>query len=272
MIQYCYIAPHIFPIFPRLMGKSIASIDFHTVFLDSAPECPDADFTLLIEVYENGACISSEEQVLKMRDGKISPRIFNRTFQGTDHCGYAVFSLKTEKPYFRRLKPEFGYGMLLRHDGGFTTVVPQAKYAVPAVIDNMRETGMFCVVHQAVYVDSGRDTGNSIFFINPYDGKILTKIKTASGKSGRKRLEPNSAVIMPLNEFVEDGQPECLMMTGNNRMVAWDLRHHLKDPTNIYNVDHMEYFRANPTVERRSFPKAVKRHVRRFLRDVGVWY
>ncbi len=271
MDRYYYIAPQIFPIFPEKSGETIVGINFQSLLRDAAYDLPDADLDLTIEAFMQGGKLNEENLKLKLRDGLVSPHFLNRTYT-LPQCGYVVISLKSEVPYFRRLKPELGYGMLARPGGGFTTIISQPKYAVPLIIDNMRETGTFCLVHPAQYMDRTKNSGNSVFFINPYEGKIVTRITTASGREIKQRLEPCSAMLVSLGPLLDDRKAECVMYTGNNRMIGWDVRHRLDAPEVIYNIDHLEYFRAYPTLEPRSPKDHMKKAIRRTLRNTGLWF
>lgn len=271
MDRYYYIAPQIFPIFPRKSGNTFVGVDFQTLLRDAAYDLPDGDLSLTVETFMGGGRQCEENLVLNVRNGEVAPRFLNRVYT-LEECGYVVLSLKADTPYFRRLKPELGYGMLVREDGGFSTIISQPKYAVPLIIDNMRETGTFCLVHPAQYMDRAKNSGNSVFLINPYEGKIVARITTSDGLEIKQRLDPCSAMLLSLAPLLDDGKAECVMYTGNNRMVGWDVRHRLDTPDVIYNIDHLEYFRAYPTFERRSFKGRMKKAIRRILRNTGLWF
>lgn len=271
MNKYSYIAPQTFPIFPNQMGETVVGVDFDSLLLDSTQDRPDADLALGIRVFMDGNLVNEESMELRVRHGSVKPRFIRRSFS-LPSCGYVEFSLTADFNYFSNLKPELGYAMLSREDGGFTTIISQPKYAVPMIIDNHRETGTFCLVHQAHYQDKLNDCGNSVFVINPYDGKIVVQVSSENDKKMKYRVKQKSSALMPLDKVLEDGKPECLMYTGNNRMICWDVRHRLKNPNVVYNIDHVEYFRAYPTMVQRSLKDHAKRAMRRVLRDTGVWF
>ncbi|MEQ8667377.1 MAG: hypothetical protein RIC16_16780 [Rhodospirillales bacterium] len=266
-----YIAPHLFPIFPEEMGETIVGADFETVLMQAATEMMDIDLTLKIETFMDGNVMSSETEILKVRDKKVSPRFIRRTYT-MPRCGYVVLSLTAPEPYFHRLKPEFGYAILRRPDGGFTTIIAQAKYAVHLIIDAIRETGTFCLVHPSHYMDRARNTGNSAFLVNPYEGQIVARIAAANGRVFKHRLNSNSAELVSLEPVLEDGVPNCVMYTGNNRLIGWDVRHKLDESGSVYNVDHLEYYRAYPTMENVGVRRRAEKAVRRALRRMELWF
>jgi hypothetical protein len=271
MNKYSYIAPQTFPIFPDAMGETIVGVDFDALLLDATQARIDADLNLGITVFMGGSRVSEEKHTLRVRNGSIKPKFLRRSFS-LPSCGYVEFSLSTDINFFSNLKPELGYAMLSRKDGGFTTIISQPKYSVPVIIDNQRETGTFCLVHQAQYMDTKKDTGNSVFIINPYDGKIVLQVTSQKNKKIKHRIDPRSSSMLSLEPLLNDGEPECLMYTGNNRMICWDVRHRIKNSNIIYNIDHVEYFRAYPTIVKRSIKDQAKKAIRRFLRDTGVWF
>lgn len=271
MNKYSYIAPQTFPIFPIEMGETIVGVDFENLLMDSTQDRLDADLDLGITVFMDGQKVSEENQVLIVRNGVVKPKFMRRSFS-LPSPGYVEFSLTTNINFFSNLKPELGYAMLSREDGGFTTIISQPKYAVPIIIDNQRETGTFCLVHQAQYIDKKKDTGNSVFIVNPYDGKITLQISSQTNQKIKHRIDPRSASILSLERVLNDGEPACLMYTGNNRMICWDVRHRIKNPNIVYNIDHVEYFRAYPTMVKRSAKDHVRKVTRRLLRDIGIWF
>lgn len=270
MNKFYYIAPQLFPVVAEKAGKTIIGIDFQALLNDAAYYLPDADITATVELFMAGKKVEEEELTLRVRNEEVQPKFLNRKLSLSEH-GYAVISLQSAVPYFRKLKPELGYAMLARPDGGSATIISQGKYAELLIIDNMRETGTFCLVHPAHYQDKERNIGNSVFLINPYNGVIIARLINSVGKEFKTRLESCSATVVSLDPLLEDGQAECIMYTGNNRFIGWDLRHSLQDPDDIYSIDHLEYYRANPTMISAPFSRSLKNTAKRALRASGLW-
>jgi len=95
-------------------------------------------------------------------------------------------------------------------------------------------------------------------------------MRTAAGRTMRRRLAPRHATIVPLDELVEDGEITAVMMTANNRFLAWDLRYALDDPTAINSIDHLEAFRGQATHRRVRLTDALKATGRRGLDAMGL--
>ena len=266
--KFEYISPWIYPIMPKESGKTVLSHDLQSVFYDAAPNLDDVDCNVTFEVWYKGEVIDNEIIELKVRNKKVSPEIINREYS-LDGYGFLNMSITACEPYFRKLELEKGYALLMRPKGSFTTVIPQAKYADLIIIQNMRRTGVFCLVHPAHYYDSLSDTGNSAFLVNPYEAPLVASILNQDGKKLKKRIMPGFAEMVSLEPLLNDKEPSCIMYSGSNRIPGWDVRHSILNPKDIKHFDHLEYFRPSKTYSTIEPVKYFKAATKRVLREFG---
>ena len=70
----------------------------------------------------------------------------------------------------------------------------------------------------------------------------------------RRRVARQSAVLVPLNEILEDGQWDTVMITANNRVSVFDVRHAYDDPNRLINLDHLDIMNGSHPPSRRRQP------------------
>ena len=266
---YYYISPWLYPIMPEASGRTVVSLDFQALLYDAVPNLSDNDsLTLTFELWYEGSVENKEVINIKVEDGVVTPRYINRDY-GLPGFGYIHMTLTSDTPYFAKLEFEKGYGLLMRPGGGFTTVLPQAKYAVSVIIDNIKGTGTFCLVHPAQCTDTTSDMTDSALLLNPYDGPLVATIMNQHGKKIKKKIPSGSASLISLEPLLTDGEQACIMYSGTNRYPGWDVRHSRANPDDIYNMDHLEYYRSNRAYKKIKTSVRLKSFGKRFLRQAG---
>jgi hypothetical protein len=246
---YYYISPWIYPIMPEQAGETVISLDFQLLFYDASPSLNDNDdITVTFEIWYEGEKTHAESVDVKIEDGVVTPNVFNRKYT-LPGFGFVQMSIFSGTPYFRKLELEKGYALLMLTNGGSSTVLPQSKYADGVIIANMRETGTFCLVHPAHYVNESENVGDSALLVNPYDGPLVATILNQEGEQMRVKIDSGYSKLISLESLIRDGRQSCVMYTGNNRFPGWDVRHAFDNSQKITHMDHLEYYRPNPTHE-----------------------
>ena len=125
------------------------------------------------------------------------------------------------------------------------------KYASPPTIGQIAEYRKFVEGQAIVRIDRERDYGESIALINPYRRPILVSILSHDGRHlPRLRVPPNSCRFARLENLLKDDEPSWVghvQLTATNRIVTFDLKHSLQDPTLLSHLEHLDPFRADPT-------------------------
>ena len=125
------------------------------------------------------------------------------------------------------------------------------KYASPPTIAQIAEFGQFVEGQAIVRIDKNRDFGEFIALINPYRRPILAALSGSDGRTlPRLKIPPFSCRIMRIDELLRDKETEWVghvQITATNRVVLYDLKHSLADPTLLSHYEHLDPFRADPT-------------------------
>ena len=82
--------------------------------------------------------------------------------------------------------------------------------------------------------------------------------------SGLRRIDDSLVTLL------DDGRLGSIMVTGNNRFPAWDVRHAYDDPAAITNVDHLEIYRGYDTHEHVGAGPFIRALARRQLTKRGL--
>ena len=228
----------------------------------------DGDLSLEIAVYRDGKCTQTETKTVMVGEGKADITIDWSRFQ-LDAIGYVEMSLSTAEPVFRRIDLPVGYGLVTIPDYGTLTVIPDAKFARPIIIEQMQAVSSFCLARSGCRWDRSSNAGNSIFLPNPYEKDIVASIHTSPTKRIRQKVPAKHAAMVSLEPILEDGEWTCVMVTGNNRIPAWDIRHAADDPARINSVDHLDVFRGSSTHRQVGLVDFAKHGTRRLLRRLG---
>ncbi len=90
-----------------------------------------------------------------------------------------------------------------------------------------------------------------IWEILAYMKAVIANISTHDQRSIRRvKVPPSSARRVDLSQLLHDGEEHWrgrLQLTANNRLVTFNVKHSLADPSAITDHEHFDAFRADPT-------------------------
>ncbi|WP_341702915.1 hypothetical protein [Ferrovibrio sp.] len=264
-----YLSPFIYPLFPREAGRLMLSCSIKNALqFRSRP-----DFTGQISVcfrkYVNGG-EAGEERVDVAVDRHV-PEIneFSKTFSA-DGYGYVEVEMTADRPLFDKTVVVQGYGLFLRPGCGALTFGSDLKFARDPIIKEIAVFGGFSLLHQAVLVDAGKGIGNSFFLVNPYRQPVVCTLESDLGRRLRVKVKPHEACVQPLDSLVDDGKPASVMLTANNKVTVFDMRHVHGKPAALTNLDHLDFMNGWLTHRRDGLQKTARYYVRRALRNLGI--
>ena len=147
------------------------------------------------------------------------------------------------------------------------------KFGLPSVITQVASLGQFLQSYPSILVDKDLDYGQSITMINPYLKPIVAKITTNDGRTfPRVRIPAESARNVRISQILEPDERRWagdVQVTANNRVVLYDFKHKLSDPTQISDHEHLDYYQVNDSYE------PAFRHFRHkvaiFLQKIGLF-
>jgi hypothetical protein len=267
--RFHYLSPIILPVLPERAGALLFSLNLSGALDDVAAERAEANLTCRIQLFEAGTAVRDETLSIPVTPDGPATRSVDRRFSLAS-LGYAEISITADRPYFRKILTEHMYSIVERPDGGTYIINGAYKFSDPLIINLMRRVGRFCLVHPAHFVSRRRNIGNSTIVVNPFDGSIVARLRLPSGTEIRRRVPPHEATMIDLHELIADEQWSCVLYTGNNRYPAWDVRNRYDDPLCINRIDHLEYYRSDPTVRFLSTRDFLRSQAGRVARSLGL--
>ena len=262
--MFGYLSPLIFPLFGEKDSKIGVCLDITKILQNRAIPMPSG--TLRVECRSVISGIKGRKKVLEFVIEDILAREAPHTIflsESAEAVGFMEVALSSDKPVFRRLDLAVGYSLYSRGPNDAFTVIPDTKFARPILIDQFRDAGRFSLVHSATYVSKGQRSGNSLFFVNPYERAILVKLRASNGKKQSVKINVNEAKMVSLDDFIDPDTPNCLQLTANNRIPTWDIKHGSEPFRLINSVDHLDVFRGTLAKQ----PTTVKRFAKDWVRD-----
>ena len=244
-------------------------IDLVSALSDIAIADDSAVITFGIQAFESGKKISEEKVVINVRGKLPDVAQFERRYTGNS-LGYVEITITADRPYFRKVLTEHAHTFIERPDGSVFNITTMMKFSDPAMIDLFRRIGQFCLVHSGQYVSKAKNIGNSTMIVNPFDGPIVARLTTGSGKELRRRIGPREIVMIGLEDLIKDDEWTCVLYTGSNRYPAWDVRHTYNDRNHINRMDHLEYYRGDLTVRPVTPSNYLRSRSRQALRFLGL--
>ncbi|MBO55164.1 MAG: hypothetical protein CL886_05820 [Dehalococcoidia bacterium] len=230
-------------------------------------------------VYCEGELLDSQETQVAFEGGICKQPLLNRFTakitrdDGVTSAGYletAILSLDGDEIFSNHMPP--GFYAILSTDGKKSVFTDGSlKFASPEIIGQIAKFGRYVDTYPIVHLDRDRDYGESLFCINPFKRGVLVQILGSNGRSiKRTRVEPMSALIVPLNELL--GREDCrwtgrVHLSATNRLVVFTVKHSLSDPTLINDLEHMDAFRAEPS--HMSSLQWLRQRVGKFLSNRG---
>lgn len=125
------------------------------------------------------------------------------------------------------------------------------KFGAPAVINQIARFGRYVDGYPVVHLDRDRDLGETVTLINPYRRPVVVSISTHdSRRLERIRVPPMSARSVRLIDLLRADEREWfghIQITASNRIITYNIKHSLADPTVISDHEHLDPYRAEPT-------------------------
>lgn len=267
--NFHYLTPLLFPLMPTHGGNLVIGLDLKKILDIRAIRAFTGTLTLDCAMIRDGVVASREALKFEARDGNIDDAYFWRRYPA-DGLGYVEISITADQRIFTRIDIPVGYGLLTIPDYGTVTVIPDAKFARPIIIEQMQATKTFCLVHSAGHWDSGEGHGNSFLFVNPYEQDIVITLQAGPDRKLRQKVPVRQAISISIDSLLKDGEWRCVMITGNNRIPVWDVRHQSGDSKTVNSIDHLDVFRGGRTHAPMKPVQYIKTTIRRFLRRRGI--
>lgn len=266
-----YLSPLIFPLFPADAGTLYLDYDLGHVLRVRGGGGFTGRLTVSIRQYADGECLDEDSWSVEVADNVVADPLMRRQLAG-DRLGYVEIHIEADAPAFRKILSPPGYALLRTPSGSAVIVVADQKYANPRVIDEIRGTGKFCMVHTAAFVDPQAGLGNSLLLINPYEQALTARIHGEEGRKMSQRVASRSSVLVSLEAVLPPGRWGSYMVTGNNRVVTYDLRHAYGRPSALTSMDHLDVFSGMRTHRQDGAVDWARSAARRFLREQGIRY
>ena len=269
---YPYLSPKIVPAFPAETGTLDCVIDFNHILRTRAYRRVSGSAMMEVAVYGDGRVLDTERFEAEVRDGRalLEPVIRHYAASGSGY-GYAEFSFRMSEPVFLKILPEPGYAVL-KTPAGSITINADMKYANPRTIEQIMHYGKFSMIHSGVHVDPDSDSGNSLLLINPYDQPLLARLVSDTGETLSHRMKARTAGLVDLEPLVTPGRPGAIIVTANNRVITYDVKHARSNPARINSIDHLDPFSGYRTHEPQGLPGTLGYWAREAARGLGIRY
>ena len=265
-----YLSPKIMPIFPAEIGTLDCVIDFNHILRTRAYRRVSGSAVVEVAVCVGGRVLETERFEAEVKDGRALMEPVIRHYAVSDY-GYVEFSFQMSEPVFLKILPEPGYAVL-KTPAGSITINPDMKYANLRTIEQIMHYGKFSMIHSGVHVDPDSDSGNSLLLINPYDQPLLARLVSDTGDTLSHRMRARTAALVDLEPLVTLGRPNTIIVTANNRVITYDVKHARSNPARINSVDHLDPFSGYRTHEPRGLPGTLKYWTREAARGLGIRY
>ena len=95
----------------------------------------------------------------------------------------------------------------------------------------------------------------------------MAVVMSDENKKLRKKMPGKSATIVDLTNLISEKRPTCVIYSGSNRYLGWDIRHKYGKINAITNIDHLEYYRAIPTYKEKTVFQNLKHQVKKVARS-----
>ncbi len=263
-----YLPPIVLPLFPREAGTMSIDYDLQHVLQVRG----DTDFSGSLRItrrqFCDGTLVGEDISERSVHRGRVAEPLY-RQMVTADAFGYLELHIEATAPVFHKLLSPPGYAILNRESFGSIIITSDQKYANPRIIDQIRATGEFCMVHTAGFVDRKARLANSLMLINPYEKTLLARVAASTGRRCQARVAARSAVVISLEPIFDDKQWATYMVAATNRVLTYDLRHHTENSTKIYSMDHLDVFSGVGThrpVDLREYARAASRRLLRETR------
>lgn len=272
MKLFGYLSPKIYPLFPERAGKTLFGVLVqHAVDTRGAEPRFTGLISVTVSIFCGGERTERHEHQVRFADGKAEQDVI-WVRANAPELGYAEMEISADRPLFSKLIQESGYGLFSGSDGRCITVNSDEKFANYRVIEQIKTWRKFCLLHSAVYVDPTTGCGNSMMLINPYDGPIVAGLKSPADRSLRVKIAAKSAEMVDLEPLVNAGEFGTVMLSANNRILVYDVKHRYGRWSDFNSIDHLDVFSGIPTRFPAPMGEALALFARRVARRSGLRY
>ncbi len=218
---------------------------------------PDCNVVVGEQVFFDGECVHENSRTISFRnfapvDGVGEPFVWpDCAERWNGGSGYFELTVEEEnrRPVFRPRLMISTYTIYSKQGKKSFFSDNASKYGVPPVIDMVAKFGKFVDCHPLIHLDRERDLGESVTLINPYQRPLVTTIHSHDGRTlPRIRVDGHSTCSVRLIDLLKDDENEWLgqiQLTANNRVVAYNVKHSLRDPQIVSDHEHLDPFRAD---------------------------
>lgn len=258
-----YISPLLYPLFPASTGDLTVALDLVRICGRAISPPSKWYLTVVYSIFCDGKQIRSGERKIEVHGNEPRDSVLILTENGGDRLCYLEVNLTAELPLFGEIVVDPGYALLKRTDHGEIAVIATEKYANPRIIDQIKAHQRFCMSHQACFVDASRNIGNSIVLINPYRDQIVARFISGTGRKLSAKMAPQSIKLVDLAPILDQSKWETVMVTANNRVITYDMRHPADRQDYPNSLDHLDPYRGEPTFTSASVRKWARYQVGR---------
>jgi hypothetical protein len=211
------------------------------------------------QAFVEGEAVESQVAELSLEAGKLvkgenAPlRWRGAGREGIEHPGYLEIAYEAVdgKTCFATNRPITPYAIYTAPGRKAFFSDNSQKFSNPVAIAQIARFGEYVDGYPVVEIDRERDYGESLVLINPYKKPVLARIQGHDGRdTGRIRVPAMAARRVDLSVLLAPGENRWsgrIQMTANNRLIVYNIKHSLADPTVISDHEHMDPFRSDPT-------------------------
>lgn len=254
-MAFNYIIPRVgvlFPGFDCVASAPTSAMASHLVH-------PTASILMTTRVVHEGEVVEEVTTPLHFRDGMLeSPEPVTYVWSGSrlsssDHPAFIEVSYRCEagQALFQRKMPRSFYLTYSRSGQKSFLMDASIKYANPRIISQIERFSKYVDTYPIVHIDRMRDQGESLYFLNPYSKPVVADIVGNDGRKMPRFRIPAAAVRrLDLSPLLREGETAWrggIQITASNRIIVLDCKHSIASPCVIYDCEHMEPFRAEPT-------------------------
>ena len=241
--MYYFVSPKIYPLFPNFVGDLLFIVDFKKEVIS---KLRNADFsgtvTFEISAFSDKKKFFSDKVAVEFDKGETTtqPKIYR--MPSRDY-GYVEISIIADKSIFHNSYAGGGYAILEKKSGDYLTVNTDAKFSQYRIIEQIKAWGKFSLVHTAIINQSSCSelAKNSFLLVNPYEKTVVVTLSNNREKIVKTKVDALSAVIVDLEPLADGEKVFDVILTSNNRIIAYDVKH-LGDIVNVNNIDHLDVY------------------------------
>jgi len=268
--MYSSLSPKIIPIFSLPHSITGVAIEADTIIRTRARNLKKGNLKVDIKVYIDGINKDNFHYDLAIENSTSkNPNIWQE-FCYEQH-GYAEIYISSNTPVFTRVISEPGYAILKINDSAIV-INPDFKFGRTRLISQMQNHNSFCMVHSAIVSDKENNIRNSFLLINPYEKIINVRITSDVNKFIKKKLVPHTVTFIDVSQLINNNKLGSVMLSAQNRVVVYDIKHHYNDINKIYSIDHLDPYSGRTNYSNFSFKGLIKNQLRSILSKLNIRY